>query len=70
MLDRDDFKGHRSSPVNGVYVAAGRTEPGVTAEGDIFHVATVGTGIHGTAKGRIATMNHFSTFSITESRGC
>ncbi len=30
MLDIEDLKGHRSSSVDGIHVAAGRTKPGMT----------------------------------------
>ena len=59
MLDIDDLKGHRGSPVNGIHVAAGRTETGMTAEGNIFEITAGRAGIHGTTKRRVATMNHF-----------
>ena len=59
MRDINDLEGHRSSPVNGVHVAAGRTEAGMTAERNKFENSTARTGIHGTTKGRIATVNHF-----------
>ena len=54
----DEFKRHRSSAVNGVHVAAGRTKAAVTAEGNKLEIAAFGTGIHGTAKGRITTVDH------------
>ena len=66
MLDINDFKGHRSSPVNGVHVAAGRAEAGMTAERNKFEIPTARTGIHGTTKGRIAAVNHF--FYILDDR--
>jgi len=59
VRDIDDLKGHRSSPVNGVHVAAGRTKAGMATKSNIFEVATGGAGIHGAAKGRIAAMDHF-----------
>lgn len=59
MLDIDDLKRHRGSPVNGIHVAAGRTEAGMTAEGDKFEISAGRAGIHGAIERRIATMNHF-----------
>ena len=59
MLDIDDLKRHRGSPVNGIHVAAGRTEAGMTAEGDKFEISAGRAGIHGATERRIATMNHF-----------
>ena len=66
MLDINDFKRHGSRPVNGVHVAAGRTEAGMTAERNKFEISTARTGIHGTTKGRIAAVNHF--FYILDDR--
>ena len=59
VLDIEEFKRHRSSPVNGVHVAAGRTEAGMTAERNIFEITAGRAGIHGTTKRRVATINHF-----------
>ena len=50
MLDIDDLKRHRGSPVNGIHVAAGRTEPGMTTKRNKLEITTVGAGIHGAAK--------------------
>ena len=58
MLDIDEFKGHRCGTVNGIFSATGRTEPAVAAERNKFESATRGTPIHGTAKSRVATVNH------------
>ena len=66
MLDINDFKRHGSRPVNGVHVATGRTEAGMTAERNKFEIPTARTGIHGTTKGRIAAVNHF--FYILDDR--
>lgn len=54
----DEFKSHRSSAVNGVHVATGRTKAAVTAECDKFEIATLGACVHGTAKRRITTVDH------------
>ena len=59
MLDIDDLKGHRGSSVNGIHVAAGRAEAGMTAKRDKFEIDTARAGKHGTPKGRIAAVNHF-----------
>lgn len=48
-----------SSPVNGIHVAAGRTEAGMTAEGDKFEISAGRAGIHGAAKRGVAAMDHF-----------
>lgn len=59
MLDIEDLKGHRSSSVDGIHVAAGRTKPGMTAERNIFEISAGRAGIHGATKRRIATIDHF-----------
>lgn len=59
VLNIEEFKRHRSSPVNGVHVAVGRTEAGMTTERNKFKVTAERTAIHGTAKGRISSGNHF-----------
>ena len=66
MLDINDFKRHGSRPVNGVHVAAGRTEAGMAAERNKFQVPAKRTGIHGTVEGRITAANHF--FYIFDNR--
>lgn len=59
MLNRDNLKRHGRSPVNGVHVAAGRTETGMTAESNKYKVTAPRASNHGTTKGRITAMNHF-----------
>ena len=59
MLDIDDLKGHRGSSVNGIHVTAGRTETAVTAKRNKFKLSAMRAAIHGTAKRRIATIQHF-----------
>ena len=59
VRDIDDLERHRSSPVNGVHVATGRTKTGMAAERDIFKISTGRTGIHGPTKRRIAAVDHF-----------
>lgn len=66
VLDIKEFKRHRGSPVDGIHVAAGRAEAGMTAERNKFEIPTARTGIHGTTKGRIAAVNHF--FYILDDR--
>ena len=59
----DEFKGHRSGPVVGIFSAAGRAEPGMAAERDKFEVTAVGTAIHGAAKRRVtATYDFINVF--------
>ena len=58
VLNVNDFKGHRGSAVNGILGAAGRAETAVTTKWYKFKRATGRTAIHGTAKGRVTTVNH------------
>ena len=58
MLNVDEFESHRSGAFHAVFVSTRRAKPTVTVERDIFKVATMGAMIHGTAKGRIPTMDH------------
>ena len=70
VLDIEEFKDIEVVLSVKVHVAAGRTEKqNQTAGKDKFENSTAGQGIHGTTKGRITAVNHFSTFSMTESRG-
>ena len=55
----DNLKGHGGSAVNGIFIAAGRTEAAFTAERNKFKCATIRTAVHGTAKGRVAAVDHF-----------
>ena len=41
-----------------VFYTTGWTKTAFTAERNKFHVAAVGTDIHGTVKGRVTTINH------------
>lgn len=43
----EDFKGHGGSAVNGVLIAAGRTETAFAAKGNKLKISTVGTGTNG-----------------------
>ena len=49
---------HVSGTFLAVFDAAGRAEAALTAERNKFPFATVRTGIHSTAEGRVATMYH------------
>lgn len=59
MSDSNEFKRHRSRALHSVFISAGRTKTAVAANRDEFKVVAMRTGIHGTTKRRIATMNHF-----------
>ena len=52
----DKFSGHGSRAINGIFVAAGRTEAAVAANREKLKKAAARTGINGTTKGRIAAM--------------
>lgn len=52
------FKRHTGGAFLCVFDAAGGAEPGVAAEGDKLHVATMGAGIHCAALGMVAAKEH------------
>ena len=65
---RDEFESHVSGAFLAVLDAAGRAETALAAERNKLHVATMGTCIHGSAKGRVATVDHLGDvfhFSIS-----
>ena len=43
-------KGHRSSAVNGVFIAAGRAKTTFASKGDKFKITAVSTTVHSTTK--------------------
>lgn len=55
----DQFKGHGSSPVIGIFGAAGRAKFRMAPKRDKFKVPTMGTAIHGAAIGGIPAVNNF-----------
>lgn len=52
----NQLKGHGSGTLNGILIAAGRTEPAMAAVRAEFKEAAARTCIHGAAKGRIAAV--------------
>lgn len=58
VLNIEEFKGHTGGAFHRVLIAAGRAKAAVASKRDKFKVAAVWTAIHGTAKGRIAAMDH------------
>jgi len=58
MSDINKLEGHTGSTFHGVFVTTGGTETAVTTKWDKFHFSTGGAPIHGSAKGRIATIYH------------
>ena len=54
----DEFESHRGRTLKGVLDPTGGTEAALTAERDKLEVAAMRTAIHGTAKGRIAAVEH------------
>ncbi len=59
----NEFKGHFSGAVNGVFIAAGGAELGMAAERDKFEFAAVGTAEHGAAIRGIPAVYHlFNVF--------
>ena len=53
------LKGHTGRTFLGILHTASGAEAAFAAEGNKFHVVASGAGIHGTAKRRIATIQHF-----------
>ena len=66
VWDIHQLKGHTGSAFHGIFVATGRTEAAMTAERNKLKFATVGTAVHGTTEGWIATVNHlFDIFHLS-----
>ena len=59
MCAVNKLKGHTGRAFLGILHTASRAEAAFAAEGNKFHVVASGADIHGTAKRRIATINHF-----------
>lgn len=55
----DEFKGHSSRPVVGIFSATGRAKLGMAAKRNKFKSPAVGTTIHGAAIRRVATVDYF-----------
>ena len=70
VSDINELKGHRGSSVNGIHVTAGRTETGMTAERNILKLPQEGQVYMAPPKEGSPQLIIFSTFSMTESRGC
>ncbi len=70
VCDIDELKRHGGSAFHGIFIAAGGAETAVATERNKPKLSTVRTAIHGTPKRRVTAMDHFTTFSTTESRGC
>ena len=69
VLDVNEFEGHLSSSFHGIFITTGRAETAVAPERDIFEITAVGTAKHGTAKRRVATVDHFvDIFKLTFTR--
>ena len=62
----DELEGHRGSALHGVQITTGGAETAMAAERDKFEFPTVRAAIHGTAKRRVAAVNHF--FNILNDR--
>ena len=58
MSDMNQFEGHTGSAFHGIFVATGRAKTAVAAKGDEFKLTAMGAGIHGTAEGRVTTVDH------------
>ena len=58
VRDIHQLKGHICSAFHGVFVTTGRAETAVTAKRNKPKFATVGTAVHGTTEGWVATVDH------------
>ena len=58
VCDIDQFKRHAGGAFHGIFIAAGRAEAAVTAEGNKLEFTAVRTAVHGTTKGWITAVNH------------
>ena len=54
-----ELEGHGGGALLAVFDAAGRAEAALAAEGNELHLTTLGAGVHGPAKRRVAAVNHF-----------
>lgn len=65
----DEFQGHGSSPVVGIFSATGRAELGMAAKRNKLKCPTMGTAIHGpTVRGITAVDHFFNIFQDNRSR--
>lgn len=55
----EELKGHGGRAFLAVFCTAGGAEPALAAERNKLHFTAVGTGIHGSAEGRVAAVYHF-----------
>lgn len=55
----EEFKSHGGGAFLAVLDTAGRAEAAFTVKGNELHFSALGTGIHGTAKGKVAAVDHF-----------
>lgn len=60
----NEFERHGSSPFDCIFNAAGRAESAVAPKGYKFKCTTGRASVHGAAKGRVSTVNHF--FNIVD----
>ena len=58
VCDIDQFKRHAGGAFHGIFIAAGRAEAAMTAEGNKLEFTAVRTAVHGTTKGWITAVNH------------
>ena len=59
VLDTDEFERHTGGAFHSIFVATRRAKTAVTAKRNEFEVPTMRTTVHGTAKRRITTVDHF-----------
>ena len=58
VCDIDQFKRHAGGAFHGIFIAAGRAEAAMTAEGNKLEFTAVRTAVHGTTKGWITAVDH------------
>lgn len=64
--DPDQFEGHIGNAFHGVFRTAGGAEAARAAKGDEFELSAGRTAVHGAAKSRITTAEHFiNVFDLT-----
>ena len=63
VLNVNELTGHRGGAFHRVFVAAGGTEPAVTAEGNKLKLSAVRAAVEGSTVRRITTMDHLVNVS-------
>ncbi len=72
VLGEDQFGSHFESTGHSIFRSAGRAKTAMAAERNKFKIPAVRAGIHGSAKRRITTVDHFINvihFTVTRMEG-